>query len=96
MAKRLTAKEIEAISKPRGKSNIAVEETEVVENSLTPRKRKGKTFTLVVDQQERLFDTDLTSGEVLQQYPGAKIVKEVLYLSKQGKTSDASDIEEDV
>ena len=81
---------MDAISRPRGA--VAVEDTAVVEEDggLSPRRRHGKTYTLLLaDGEEIIFDTDFTRAEVYAAYPKSKIIKEVPYLSKNREKSDS-------
>ena len=81
---------MDAISRPRGA--VAVEDAMVIneDGGLSPRRRHGKTYTLILAEgEEIIFDTDLTRAEVAVRYPRSKIIKEVPYLSKNREKSES-------
>jgi hypothetical protein len=91
--KKLSKAEMDAISRPRGA--VAVEEEPVIDEDggLSPRRRHGKTYTLLLaDGKEIIFDTDLTRAEVAVRYPKSKITKEVPYLTKKSEKTADEDI----
>jgi hypothetical protein len=92
-SKKLSKAEMDAISRPRGA--IAVEEEPVIDEDggLSPRRRHGKTYTLILaNGDEIIFDTDLTRAEVAVRYPKSRVVKEVPYLTKKSEKTADEDI----
>jgi hypothetical protein len=92
--KKLSKAEMDAISRPRG-GTVAVADAVVndEDDGLSPRRRHGKTYTLLLTSgDEIIFDTDLTRAEVAVRYPKSKIIKEVPYLSKNREKATEDDI----